>query len=150
MSKFTKLLMYGFFTAMLAIVTVNSFDRGPDLAAFEASRKIAQIEPLEEYLKHTESQKFLRSQRHTQTNYGATIKYHDTAGKGIEFRTDNVPYEIIEKAETGKPIYISYVPGQPGSERFQLEAVNTNANRWVALMFLLASLFMFIRTVMRP
>lgn len=135
---------------MLSILTVNSFNREPDLAAFEASRKIAQIEPLDEYGKRTESQKFGKGRRNTETTYSATFRYHDSAGKSIEFESEHIPYEIIEKAEARKPIYITYVPGQFGSERFQLEPVDQGSAPWVALMFLLASLFMFFRTLIRP
>jgi len=84
-----------------------------DIAQVQRDGKAAEIEPLVTYTKRT--QKFI-------STYTAEIQFKTEHGEAIRLPHKEIPSEVIDLANRGRPVSILYLPGQPTRARFPQES----------------------------
>lgn len=140
--------MYSFFTAALFMLTLLQFNSEQPTPDESEPPKIAQVEPITEYIETTKSERFIRGRKVTVT-HTANVEYTNHIGQRVKFQA-YLPYEIVKKIREGSPVYIEYFPNKPSSERFQLPPIKqSSAAKWGVLSLFLLSAFALIRTIFR-
>jgi len=109
-------LLFGVASLILGCVFMASYlEIHSDIAQVQRDGKAAEIEPLVTYTKRT--QKFI-------STFTAEIHFKTEQGEAIRLRHKEIPSEVIDVANQGRPVSILYLPSEPTRARFPQESAS--------------------------
>ena len=109
-------LLFGVASLILGYVFMASYlEMRSDIAQVQRDGKAAEIEPLVNYTKRT--QKFIAT-------YSSEIRFKTDDGKAIHLPHKEIPSEVIDLANRGRPVSILYLATEPTRARFPQESAS--------------------------